>query len=396
MGKKKTNCVINGKEYFKINRKVGKITEDGQIVYVAKTFYGSSESEAERKYETYKVQFEEDKKLAEEQMRLQAEADAMNPDLNKPLYQVIDHWIEVFFNNCDLSESTKALYVSNYENHFRDTELASIRLADVTALMIQEFYNNSDLKNSNLKAINKLLLHFYNYCELNAICNNVVRPVKVPKKDTADKLHGVHEIEVWDDAELKKVINALSGTTLRFLVVLAVNSGARISELLALTYNDIDGNKMTINKQTTEVTYGGKKGVRLSDTKTACSNRVLYLSDEVVKEFERHRMIHKKEMLKNGYRTDIIFSSSTGNYHFKSEVTRSLKRLYKRIGIPEHTFHSFRHTFGTNLSRAGVPIERTSKLMGHSGVDVTSLYYINIGQEEKLEAVERIVKYSLA
>ena len=119
------------------------------------------------------------------------------------------------------------------------------------------------------------------------------------------------------------------------------------------------------------------------------------VSDEVVKEFEKHRKIHRQEMIDNKYMTNIIFSTNTGNYHFKSEVTRSLKRLYKRIGVPQHTFHSFRHTFGTNLSRAGVPIERTSKLMGHSGVDVTSQYYINIGQAEKLDAVQKIVHFSL-
>lgn len=379
------NCVRNGKEYYRINRKVGeKVNSEGKIVPIKKVFYGDGKKDAEDKFKAYM-----------EQLKLQEKEARLVPEMNKPMYQVIDHWIEVFFNNCDLSESTKALYVGNYKAHFRDTELASIRLADVTALMIQEFYNNSDLKNSNLKAINKLLLHFYNYCELNAICTNVVRPVKVPKKDTADKLHGVHEIEVWDDADLKKVINALSGTTLRFLVVLAVNSGARISELLALTYNDIEGNKLTINKQTTEVTYGNKKGVRLSDTKTSCSNRVLYLSDEVVREFEKHREVHRREMVQNGYMTNILFSTNTGQLHHKSEVTRSLKRLYKRIGVPDHTFHSFRHTFGTNLSRAGVPIERTSKLMGHSGVDVTSQYYINIGKDDKLDAVEKIVHFSL-
>lgn len=380
------NCVRNGKEYYRINRKVGeKVNSEGKVVPIKKVFYGDGKKDAEDKFKAYM-----------EQLKIQEEEAKLVPDLKKPMYQVVDHWIEVFFNNCDLAESTKELYVKNYKSHFRESELASCKLGDVTALMIQEFYNSSDLKNSNLKAIHKLLIRFYNYCELNDICSNIVRPVKVPKKDTADKLHGVHEIDVWDDADLKKVINALSGTTMRFLVVLAVNSGCRISELLALTYNDFDGNKLTINKQTTEVTYGGKSGVRLSDTKTACSNRVLYLSDEVVKEFEKHRFIHKKEMVKCGYRTDIVFSSSTGNYHFKSEVTRSLKRLYKRLGVPQHTFHSFRHTFGTNLSRAGVPIERTSKLMGHSGVDVTSQYYINIGQAEKLDAVEKIVQYSLA
>ena len=387
---KKYNCVRNGKEYYRISRKVGeKLNSEGKIVPIKKVFYGDGVKDAEAKYEAYMQRLEEEKQA-------QAEEEAMHSDLNKPLYQVIDHWIEVFFNHSELALPSKALYVGNYQRYFRDTELASMKLKDVKAKMIQEFYNTSNLKFSNLQAIDKLLLHFYNYCELNEICPNVARPLKVPKKDKAEKLHGIHEIEVWDDDDLKKVIDALKGTTMRFLVVLAVNSGLRISELLALTYDDIDGNKLTVNKQITEVTYNGKSGVRLSDTKTACSNRVLFLSDEVMREFEVHRRIHKEEMKKNHYITNLIFSTSTGHYYFKRGVTRSLTRLYKRIGVPKHTFHSFRHTFASNLSRAGVPIEQTSKLMGHSSVNITSQYYINIGQDEKKDAVEKIVKFSLA
>lgn len=72
-----------------------------------------------------------------------------------------------------------------------------------------------------------------------------------------------------------------------------------------------------------------------------------------------------------------------------------LNKIYKKIGVPQHTFHSFRHTYGTNLSRAGVPIERTSKLMGQSSTEVTQKYYINVGQEEMQDAACKIVHFSL-
>ena len=51
---KKTNCVINGKEYFRIYRKVGKKkNKDGLWVDDRKAFYGSCKSEAEAKYNEY-------------------------------------------------------------------------------------------------------------------------------------------------------------------------------------------------------------------------------------------------------------------------------------------------------------------------------------------------------
>ena len=91
----------------------------------------------------------------------------------------------------------------------------------------------------------------------------------------------------------------------------------------------------------------------------------------------------------------IYLQQVRGHFTIKRNIIRSLKRLYKRIGVPCHKFHSFRHTFGTNLSRAGVPIEETAKLMGHSSIEITAKYYINIDAKRKREALEKIIKYSL-
>lgn len=71
-----------------------------------------------------------------------------------------------------------------------------------------------------------------------------------------------------------------------------------------------------------------------------------------------------------------------------------MAKQYKKIGVPDHTFHSFRHTFATNLCRAGVPLEQCSKLLGHSSPTVTAKYYVNVSLDDKFSAVEKIVKFS--
>ena len=50
-----------------------------------------------------------------------------------------------------------------------------------------------------------------------------------------------------------------------------------------------------------------------------------------------------------------------------------LRSLCTRLGLPERaiTPHMLRHSFGTNLCRAKVPIEIVSRLMGHASVKVT-------------------------
>ena len=198
-----------------------------------------------------------------------------------------------------------------------------------------------------------------------------------------------------DNDELKRVIEALEGHRLRLLVVLAANTGARISELLALTYSDIKGNILYITKQLKDESSKPDDKGMYTTTKTNSSNRVVPLSKAVLKEISIHRAMHNREMMANNYKTNSIFTTSTGNHYYRKNISLALSRLYKRIGVTHHVFHSFRHTFATNLSKAGVPIEETSKLLGHSSIAVTSKYYIDVDAQRKLDAVEKIVACSL-
>ena len=48
-----------------------------------------------------------------------------------------------------------------------------------------------------------------------------------------------------------------------------------------------------------------------------------------------------------------------------------------------------RHTFGKNLSNAGVPLDHIARLMGHSSVDTTAIYTMP-GEQDLTAAVDRI------
>lgn len=377
---KKTNCTINGKEYYRIYRKVGKKPgKYGAWVDDRKAFYGSCKKEAEEAYQEY--------------MRRKASASVHD----KCFGEVLEEWLETIFNPSELANSTKVKYISAYKNILQPLPLAGRPINEISALELQEVYNNTSSCYSTIRALHNLLRRFYSYLELNGIGRNITGSLKVPyKAQNALQDDITSDVDVWTDEDIKKVIEALKGSTLRLLVVLAVNTGARFSELLALTYDDIRDDNLYINKQLSEITeLNGESGIHITSTKTANSNRVIPLSAAVVEEISEHIRIHKAEMLKNGYRTNNIFTTSHGTYYYKRNVVRSLKRLYKRVGVPYHKFHAYRHTFGTNLSRAGVPIEETAKLMGHSDIAITAKYYININADRKREAVEKIARFSL-
>ncbi len=130
---KKTNCTINGKEYYRIYRKVGKkLNKYGVWVNEYKNFYGSCKSEAEAAYNDY---------MSKRQ----------SGSLNKCLGQIIDEWAEAVFFSSSLADSTKLLYYSAYKRLFRNSQLAGRQPSEVTALDLQKYYNDLDAPASTKK-----------------------------------------------------------------------------------------------------------------------------------------------------------------------------------------------------------------------------------------------------
>lgn len=378
---KKTNCTINGKEYYRIYRKVGmKVNDLGIWVDDRKAFYGSCKREAEEKYQEY--------------MQRKKSGQSVT---NACLGQLLDQYIEEVFKLSELANSTKVKYIAAYEQVLKPNRLAGLPITDISAMDIQQFYNHAAGSAASVKAVHNLLRRFFKYAELQGICHDITHSLTPPRKENPSVLNDELKIDVWKDDDLKKVIVALDGHRLWLLVILAVNTGCRIAELLALTYDDIRDDKLYISKQLSESPDidHPELSQHIEIPKTSTSIRIVPLSGTVSDAIIRHRAMHKAEMLEKGYRTDYIFTTSHGTWYYKRNIARALDRLYRRIGVPHHKFHAFRHTFGTNLSRAGVPIEETAKLMGHSDISITAKYYIDINADRKRAAVEKIVAFSM-
>lgn len=373
-----TNCTINGKNYYKINRKVGKKLNNGKWGDRYKTFYGSCKKEAEEKYQEY----------------LKRQSEGIKDQ--KCLGELMDLFIEEVFKKSKLANSTKKKYISAYRRLLQNSEIAGWPIDEITALNLQELYNNIVECYSTRRALHNLLRRFYKYAELNGISRDITGCLEVYK---APKANNEMEVVVWPDEDVKLIINALEGTTLRLLVILAVNTGLRFAELLALNYNDIKQGILFVTKQLSEeapIDGDGTTKLNITDTKTLNGHRAIPLSDSVLAEIEKHKIIQRSQMAECGYITNYLFTTSHGTFYYKRNVSRSLQRLYKRIGVKHRKFHAYRATFATNLARAGVPIEQTARLLGHGDIEVTARYYIYVSAEQQKSAVEKIAPFTLA
>ncbi len=370
----KTNVTINGRDYYKLKRKVGqKRNKAGAWVAEYKIFYGKNKQEAEKKYRAYMERGRVDTRCFGE---------------------LVDLFIDsVLLPDPALKPTTKSRYVNAYRLVFGSSDILGKDIDEITGLDLQRVLSGSSYAASSVRAAYKLVKRFYTYAAAQRLADDITPGIVLPAVNSRRQ---DQRIDTFSAEELQRFRDGIpAGHRLRLLVILGIETGARVAELLALRYEDLAGGSMIINKSLAEIdpikTPDGsreKTRAEILATKTLHSVRAVPLSEYAQKEIAAHKKWHTAEMRKNGYKTDFVFTTASGSLYYKSTVRTAFYRLCKRVGVEPRGFHTFRHTFGSRLAAAGVPIQTVSQLMGHSDISVTAAYYINVPEDQKRAAIE--------
>ena len=379
----KTNCVINGRSYYRLTKTIGKkLNKNGVEIPVRKSFYGKNKKDAEAKYQAFM-----DKK-------------SQGIDSKRQYFGIVaENWIyEFFIHDTSISNSTKERYINAWEKYIKPLEFYTLPLEEVTASVIQKAYNSLNCPPSALQAAHKLMRKFYKYLEREGFSRDMTSSIILPK----DRPPAAEGIIVWSEEELNTIFNSFDkaqpGFRIAFLLILLYHTGCRISEALAVTYDDFTSAGLTINKQVIYDRQISRDNIShklaIGELKTRSSYRTIPLNTVVLSELEKHRVWQKADMMKNGYRTDFLFTTSSGGLYDRHNITHMCRRYYKRIGVPEKKLHTYRHTFGTDLCKKGVALQTASALLGHGDINTTAKYYVAIEQEEKQRAVEMLSQSS--
>ena len=381
----------------------------GEFRRVKKQFCGKNEKDAKAKIAAHE-KFIKDLKL--ELSRSPREKQESRPFGDYMRWYILN----VFVIDNAIKASTKTRYINSYLNIFYDKEslkkpiseltkeddragngILLMPLKDVTGEDLQTVFINAEQAPSSKVAALKLIRNFYKYLASQKITSDITQKIKIPhpEKDESNQ-----QIETYSEIELQMFKDRIpQNHRLRFLVILAIETGARIAELCALTYDDIDinGGQIIINKALAEITplkgEDSKARVEISSTKSKESKRSVPIDDDVIKEFHYHKKWHHEEMLRTPYRSNYVFTTSTGHLYYKSTLRTALKRLCISIDIQPKGWHCFRHSYGSHMAAAGNPISEVSKMMGHSDVSITSKYYINVASEQKRQAYDKYKEY---
>ena len=264
--------------------------------------------------------------------------------------------------------------------------LGHMKVREIRNAHVKKFYNDV-LNNEGINKVREIhfvLNVFFKWAveneiaiDSNPISEGLIKSLK-QKANRKELEDGVgSKDEKINIEEVLGFMKSLRGTREEVIYSLQIHSGLRISEALALTFEDIDMENQTvsINKQVIEMAVNKRKGTRwesikgmrmITPTKTKNSNRIVPLQPTVA------RIISETpEEERTGYlfKTRDGFACTRTNWYHRYHLP-----LMEKLGLKYKT-HDLRKFFMSFHASINTPIQNVSKWMGHSKVSTTLDFY---------------------
>lgn len=200
-------------------------------------------------------------------------------------------------------------------------------------------------------------------------------------------------VDVYSNADIENIYSEINKVKdpQKYLIPIsiALYTGCRAGEIIALKWSDVDFEERIININKS-MKLDMDNNFVLGTTKTK-KNRIVPIPLPLFEILKRHRLYQKENKLKLG--REYIDSDFVCTYVNGRLVTNTtigcLNRLMKNKGI-EFYMHKFRHTFATNAVAAGVNVKVLQEILGHTKIETTMKYYVNVDNAQKLDAAEII------
>jgi integrase len=190
-------------------------------------------------------------------------------------------------------------------------------------------------------------------------------PVKRAAKPEGDgnpeiRFLAIEEVEAVLIAVPDDVLGSIEGT----MYLTAAMTGLRQGELLGLRWRDVDwlAGKLRVRRAYVRGEYGTAKSRR--------GFRAVPLADRVGAELEA--LSQRSAFTADD---DLVFGHPhTGAPLDRSKVRKRFKAAVRAAGVRDVRFHDLRHTFGTRMAAAGVPMRTLQEWMGHADFKTTLIY----------------------
>jgi len=292
-------------------------------------------------------------------------------------------WADRWLASLERKPSTVASYrstIAHAKEAFRDQRVRRIGAEDIARFnrILRERGCSPSTRAKHLRVLAACLQAavFYRYAASNPV--RELPPAQRPRPERKEAAY-------FENAELPRLFAHLRTEPFRMVCLVALKTGMRQGELLALRWSDVDLEQAVVRVRSSYT------GGMLGSPKNRERRDVDLISD-VVELLARWREDHC------GSIDGLVFSSENGR-GFLSPTIVLRRHLYpamaaaeiRRVGPTQEkrTFHSFRHTFAKRALESGAQITWLSRHLGHSSLKVTTDIYGHWERaERKLQAAK--------
>jgi len=271
--------------------------------------------------------------------------------------ELIDQFIDFYWLSTGASKNTLAAYRSDL-NIFNKW-LAEKSFISVNSKHIQDYFSDRQKNNIGSSTQARILtcLHsFYEYL----LANQLI------KKDPTEQLSQPKlekKLPVFlNIQEVEKLLEAPSSSSLfgqrdRAMLELLYSCGLRVSELINLSYHNIN-----LKEEFIRIHGKGNK------------ERVLPMGEIAIDYLMKYEINARPVLLKNG-QSDSYFLSNRGSAMSRQNFFYIIKAYANQVGIDKPLSpHSLRHAFATHLVQKGADLRSVQLMLGHSDISSTQLY----------------------
>lgn len=271
-----------------------------------------------------------------------------------------------YLYDLDKSEKTIQAYMADLRafSHWFETETGEPLIPEnITPLDVIDYRKDMLDQARKPSTINRRLISISSFCQwaqkTDLIPNNPVEGIR----PVAEEPLGPAALERKQQLALVRAVRKSGNIRDLTIITILLHTGIRVNELCNLQITDI-----VLSKNSNMITVREGKGTK---------RRNIPLNPTVV------GILKDYLESKNGYRARIGASNDQSQILFYGQKrtpltdrgVRYIIKKYAYIAKIEHVSpHSLRHTCAKNLIDAGQPIDRVSKILGHSSVNTTTIY----------------------